>query len=170
MNDRKKILTEIDKGLSRSKDALTLFFRQLLVDGGVNIGVWSNLMNKYLRDPANGIRQNTKTISSESGNLCKALLNNDTMTWRTFTKAVRLLSYNTPYIRLELHYKISGRPMTVSKIVLVDRAKEIDLTKDIYDNSAEDVEDLQDKVIRLEARVAELEAQLAAVDKPPSEV
>jgi len=165
MSDRKRILSEPDKGLSQSKDVLTRFFRGILDDGNVGPGLWSNLMGKYLRDPMNGIRQDTKTISSESGNLCKALLNADTMTWRTFTKGIRLLSYLTVYVRLELHYKLFGKPAVVSKITLVNKQKEIDFTKEVSDNAEPDVQDFEDEISRLKARVLELETELAERDK-----
>ena len=167
MSDRKKILTEPDKGLSRSKDVLTRFYRTILDDGNVSPAIWHNLMGRYLRDPKNGIRQDTKTMSSESGNLCKALLQADTMTWRTFTKAIRMLSYLLTFARLELHYKLNGKPITVTKITLVDRSKEIDYTQEVTDSAEKDTQDYEDEVSQLKARIAELEAELANIDRPP---
>ena len=78
-----------------------------------------------------------------------------------------MLSYLLTFARLELHYKLNGKPITVTKITLVDRSKEIDYTQEVSESAEKDTQDYEDEVSQLKARIVELEEELAKLDRPP---
>lgn len=103
-SERLDILMTTDKGESRANDHLARTFRAILADLRIDPFYWRTLMKQFVEDPANGVAATSKDRSTAAGNLNKALLSN-TMTWKSFIRALRLLSYAVPYIRFEVHYQ-----------------------------------------------------------------
>lgn len=53
---------------------------------------WDNLIDAFLADSRNGIRQNEKDKHSARGNLQKELIANPNMSWKVFCKGLRLIN------------------------------------------------------------------------------
>jgi hypothetical protein len=111
-DDDQDLLKDPDKGVREARGILTGLWRQLLVMRDIDAWRWDKLMRKYLADPRNGIRNNSRDLSSARGNLNKELKRDD-MTFRVFLKA---LSFIDP-IRVVFSVKVTfanGRTYTVS--------------------------------------------------------
>lgn len=102
--ERFDILSMTDKGESRANDHLARTFRAILADLRIDPFYWRTLMKRFVEDPNNGVVATSKDRSTAAGNLNKALLSS-TMTWKSFIRGLRLLSYAVPYIRFEVHYQ-----------------------------------------------------------------
>lgn len=62
---------------------------------------WNTLLLAYLKDPRNGIPQNSKSLSSERGNLTKEIIKPE-MSWKVFVKGLRLLQVT----KIEFDFKV----------------------------------------------------------------
>lgn len=107
-NQRFDILSRSDKGESSAGDHLARTYRSILADLRVDPFHWRMLMKQFTEDPANGIGATAKDRSTTAGNLHKALLG-PRMTWKSFIRGLRLLSYVIPFIRIEVHYSKNGK-------------------------------------------------------------
>lgn len=75
------------------------------MNNSLNLQVWDQLMWAYLRDPKNGVKNNTKDMSSARGNLQKEILKSK-MTWKVFCKALRFLNvYRFDFVIRTYHAK-----------------------------------------------------------------
>ncbi len=88
-----------------SSSILSKLFQQILYSKGIaspNISnknssayvfsdKWTTLVEEYLSDSRNSIKQNIKDRSSARGNLQKEIIGNKGMSWKVFCKALRLL-------------------------------------------------------------------------------
>lgn len=81
------MLDDANKRVSEARGALSAMFRTILLKRNIDHYAWGQLMNAYLDDPANGIRNNSRDRSSGRGNLNKEL-NGAAMTWRVFRKGI----------------------------------------------------------------------------------
>lgn len=73
-----------------SRNTLARFWRTILADRQVSLIKWSGYMERYLSDPRNGVRQDSKSRSSARGNLNKELLK-AWISWKVFEKGLRFL-------------------------------------------------------------------------------
>lgn len=87
---------------------LAALFRRILSQIGMNGMRWSALMNDYLRDPQNGIPDNSRDQTSSRGNLMKELAK-DTMTWLVFLKALRFLQAIEVEFIVRIRWKVTKR-------------------------------------------------------------
>jgi hypothetical protein len=87
---RREILRMADKGVSLATNNVARLWRLVLKTMQVNPDVWLSMTNSYLRNPANGVPQNPRDMSTEKGNLDKALLDSS-MTWASLEKGLRML-------------------------------------------------------------------------------
>lgn len=76
--------------LSRS-DELATIWKQLSTDLGISPMSWRKLVDRWLMHPAQGVRDNPPDMSTERGNLRKALLIRNSYTWSTFEKGLGIL-------------------------------------------------------------------------------
>lgn len=86
----KEIVADTDKQVSKSRNPLAKLYRTILLDKGINHNTIDHYLNQYLDDPTLGIPKNSKDRSSERGNLLKQL-GKPTLSWKIFTKGLRLL-------------------------------------------------------------------------------
>lgn len=112
-DDKKDILEQKDKGISKARGALAMLFRTILYDLDITGPEWEVLMQRVLDDPRGPAPRNSKDRSSLKGNLNKAL-KGDRMSWKTFQKALRLLGPNR--LRLEAHLEWPKGTTTVHHI------------------------------------------------------
>jgi hypothetical protein len=112
--DRKnEILARVDKADFDTRDPLATIFRRILAELGIGILAWSQLMNRYLADPTNGIDQSPKKRSTERGNLDRRLFARS-MSWKAFRKALKMFSYITRSIHIEFAIEdLRGRKFKV---------------------------------------------------------
>lgn len=86
----KDVVVDTDKQISRSRNPLAKMYRTILLDLAINHSSIDHYLNQYLDDPRLRIPKNSKDRSSERGNLLKQL-GKDTLSWKIFTKGLRLL-------------------------------------------------------------------------------
>lgn len=87
---RKDILRMDDKGASLAGNNVARLWRLTLMTLRITPDKYNKLMDAYLTNAANGIPQNPRDISTEKGNLDKALLD-ERMTWASMEKGLRML-------------------------------------------------------------------------------
>lgn len=85
----------------------SVLFRTLLFDLRLGATELNRLITNYLDDDANGIPPNGNVRSSERGNIIKALAG-EAMSWKTFMKALQILSPVEMELNLKLTWK-NGR-------------------------------------------------------------
>src|SRR5690606_22611350 len=76
--------------LSR-RDELATIWRELSAEVGISPMSWRKLVDRWLMHPARGVWDNPPDMSTERGNLRKALLMRDSFTWSTFEKGLGIL-------------------------------------------------------------------------------
>lgn len=86
----KEVVVDTDKQISRSRNPLAKMYRTILLDLAINHSSIDHYLNQYLDDPRLRIPKNSKDRSSERGNLLKQL-GKDSLSWKIFTKGLRLL-------------------------------------------------------------------------------
>lgn len=93
-----------DGGVSSAKGYLAKLFRMLQKSAGVTLDQQNVLMDQWLRDPANGIPDNSSSQSSARGNIRKEIERNH-MTWRVFIKLLKWLRPDTIQFTVRLTWK-----------------------------------------------------------------
>lgn len=86
----KEVVVDTDKQISRSTNPLAKMYRTILLDLAIDHSSIDHYLNQYLDDPNLRIPKNSKDRSSERGNLLKQL-GKDTLSWKIFSKGIRLL-------------------------------------------------------------------------------
>ncbi len=90
--DTKRIIRYPDEiGPSDSRLGLKKLFTKIVDDLSINERKWRRLMDAYLRDPLNGIPNNTEEHVQARSAMNKNLITNDHMTWRVLCRALRFL-------------------------------------------------------------------------------
>ncbi|QDB71199.1 hypothetical protein CPT_Moabite_169 [Serratia phage Moabite] len=80
-----------DHEYSGPMNLLALMFRKVKGDLAINSAMWSNLMNRYLKDPRNEVTQTSRGRSSERSNLNRGLTHPE-MSIKVFIKGLRVLN------------------------------------------------------------------------------
>lgn len=83
---------------------LAALFRRILSQIGMNGMRWSALMNDFLRDPRNGVPDNSRDQTSSRGNIMKEFAK-DTMTFLVFCKGLRFLQAIRVDFIVRIHWK-----------------------------------------------------------------
>ncbi len=107
---RRDILDTDDRGVGSAENPLALLFRTILQQLDVNPFKWSHLLDRYLKDPRNGIPQTPKDRSSTRGNINKEL-RKPKITFSTFIKGLLLL--NPVSARFEVHLTWPNKTTTI---------------------------------------------------------
>lgn len=136
----RRVISADDKREGESKNILTKLFRRILKDRGITPSRWSQLMNRYLNDPANKIPLEGKKRSSDRNNLNKELARPN-MSLNVFMKGLRLLNPVRARITLDLewHFGITTQHVVTFAINKDDReeynkiVKEDDKVSDTVD-------------------------------------
>lgn len=88
--DTKRIIRYPDEiGPSDARLGLKRLFSKIIDDLSVNERKWKRLMDAYLRDPLNGIPNNTEDHVQARSAMNKNLITNDQMTWRVLPRGLR---------------------------------------------------------------------------------
>ncbi len=90
--DTKRIIRYPDEiGPSDSRLGLKKLFTKIIDDLSINERKWKRLMDAHLRDPLNGIPNNTEDHVQARSAMNKNLITNEQMTWRVLCRALRFL-------------------------------------------------------------------------------
>lgn len=116
-----QMITAVNNNFVRApapKGVLAKLFRKLCVALDLGAFGWQQLMQQYLDNPANGVKNNPKDRATARGNLNKELIR-ETLSWKVFLKAVRFFgAVRADFtVRLELP---SGK-VVKSTVTMVDR-------------------------------------------------
>mgnify|MGYP000085355068 FL=1 len=111
----KEVIMDHDKQVGMSRNALAKLFRTLLLDLNIKHHDLDQYIVRYLDDPTNAVPRNNKDRSSEKGNLLKQL-GKDAITWRIFTKGLKLL--RPKQVRLILEFTDQKNITTVHSVDL----------------------------------------------------
>lgn len=114
-NEISEMLKSDDKGVSEAKGALSILFRQILLDINLSTIQWNSLMVDYLKNPRNGIPPNGRDRSTARGNLNKEL-RRPSMTWRNFMRGLAFL--NPVKIKFEIHLTWRNKETTIHSLSL----------------------------------------------------
>lgn len=108
-------------------------YQDILISSSKNnpIQLWAYYMDKYVKNPANEVEQDKKSLSSARGNINKEL-HKQSMTWRVFCKGLRFFQIFNFKITIEFKRKDTGESYIYSR--------DIDLVSD-YNVKEEDDED-----------------------------
>lgn len=109
----KEIFDSHDKKALESEGLLTRLLRQMFIDIDLTLGEYNSKMVEYLNDPRNRIPQTAHARSSERGNMLKDI-SNTRMSWRAFTKQIRLLAPIS--VRFEIHAQWKFKKRTITSI------------------------------------------------------
>jgi hypothetical protein len=96
-----RILSLDDRGVSEARNAPAKLFRSILCELHIDRLTWDRLMRNFLTDPRSGIPNNPTKRSSERSNLNRAL-SKETVTWKMFRKALRVLNPANVEYQLDL--------------------------------------------------------------------
>ena len=100
----KSLLENPDKRIGYARNTLAMVWRDILAKQNMTLSGWDMSMENYLRNPRNGIMQDSKSKSSARGNLNKELTR-DVMSWRVFEKGLRFLGPVRVRMRIELEWQ-----------------------------------------------------------------
>lgn len=84
------MLTSPTKDINNATGILSQLWRMMLVDLNIGPRHWNILMERYLHNPYNGVRDNAQDRTYTRGNLTKELNQRD-MSWNVFMKGLRFL-------------------------------------------------------------------------------
>ena len=116
-NGTRKIWETHDRGEGVSENLITQVFKRALNILDIDGNVWPVLMDRYLNDPTNNIPSDPKIRSSERGNLNKAL-SYSRMTWGSFMKGMKFISYLCTHIELQFIIRPRRGPEIRERYVL----------------------------------------------------
>ncbi len=100
----KSLLENSDKRIGYARNTLAMVWREILAKQNMSLSGWDMSMERYLRNPRNGIMQDSKSKSSARGNLNKELTR-DVMSWRVFEKGLRFLGPVQVRMKIELEWQ-----------------------------------------------------------------
>lgn len=121
-DDEKKCIWKGEAG-----DELTSFFRSIfeyrlsVTAEGYIEHFWKRLMDDYIKDPSNGVAQNSKDQSSARGNFTKAFIDAN-MTWKTFKQGLKFLGVKNAKFEIQLDW--GNNNITVHNINILLAAKQ----------------------------------------------
>lgn len=115
------LLTMDDKYLYASGNAITQLFRQILLDLNVTREKYESYIDNYLRNPYNGVGEDSKQRSNHRSNLLKEL-NENRMTWNVFNKGLRFLGV--------IRYEFIIRPKITNSITRTEQITEHKMQND----------------------------------------
>jgi len=110
------VLRDVNKKKHDAKGILAYMYRDLLSSMGISLDRYYDLLNRWIKDPANGIPDDGRTRSTERGNLLKAIFADD-MTWNSFLKAIKIHRPKRLIITVALDFG-SNRPMPTTQVKL----------------------------------------------------
>lgn len=102
-DDTKRIIKYADEqGPTDSRSAIKTLFSKIIDDLSINDRKWRRLMENYLRDPTNGIPNNTDEHVQQRSSINKNFLSNESMTWVMLCRALRFIRVKRFRISLTL--------------------------------------------------------------------
>ena len=142
-----KMINAVNKNFVDSPPAqgvLAKLFRKIVADLDIGAFGWSQLMQAYLDNRANGIAQNAKDRSTARGNLNKEL-NRGQLSWKVFLKAIRFFGAVRADFTVKLWFankKVTEHTVTMFDRVPVKRGKDpyepsedrVGLSKPLFDD------------------------------------
>jgi len=110
------VFKDDDFGINRTRDFLTRFWRQILLEVNMDPLTLTEKMDAFMRNPRNRHIMRGKSIQSLRGNLRKALLKEDKLSWRNFERGLVLL--NPVSAEFEVKLKWGNGQTTVHKTIV----------------------------------------------------
>lgn len=98
------MLMSPNKEINVATGILSQLWRMMLVDLNIGPRHWNILMERYLHNPFNGVRDNAQDRTYTRGNLTKELNQRD-MSWNVFMKGLRFLGAHQVQLSLNLKRK-----------------------------------------------------------------
>lgn len=89
-SNMRSVLEDKNKKIPASGNLITELFRTILLEEGITVKIYENLMRRYLHNPNSGIEDNATARNNHRGNLTKELSSNN-MTFRSLMKGLRVL-------------------------------------------------------------------------------
>lgn len=109
------------------KGVLAQLFRQLWAEMNTGAFGWSQLMQQYLNNPANGVKNNAKDRATARGNLNKELFR-EKLSWNVFMKAMRFFDAIKVTFTVKMEFR-TGKTIE-SSVVIVERQPKRRVTVD----------------------------------------
>jgi len=131
--DQFDLFKQPDYGISRSRDALTSLWRQMLHDLNIDPLTITEKMNEFMRNPRNRHLMLGRSMQSLRGNMRKALLKEDHLSWRWFDRGMRLLGPDWYQVEITCGWRNGLETV---------HSKRIDLHDPSYDEMADDEPDI----------------------------
>lgn len=100
------------------KGVLARLFRDLWIELGAGAFGWSQLMQQYLNNPANGVKNTAKDRATARGNLNKELFR-EKLSWNVFMKAIRFFDPVKATFTVKLEFR-TGKTIE-SSVAIVER-------------------------------------------------
>lgn len=95
-----RIVSRDDKGINEAKGILSILYRRILFDLGVDAATLEQYLDRWVHDPNGPVKQTTKKITQARGNYIKKMIEPEVMTWKSFSDLLMMLYPN--YIKIEI--------------------------------------------------------------------
>ena len=102
--DKPDLLSEDGYGISRARDLPCAIWRTMLRDLNVGPLTWLQMLNVFIAHPRTRQMMRGKSMSSLRGNMRKALLINNRMSWRWLERGIYVLAPTKAEFVIKLHW------------------------------------------------------------------
>nr|DAT15825.1 MAG TPA: hypothetical protein [Caudoviricetes sp.] len=113
------VLKDPSKLVALAQNELSRMFRTMLNDLEIGSKKFTNLTNKYLDNPHNGVKSDRTSRNNNRGNLMKEL-SNPNMSWNVFMKSIRFLgAYKFAFI-MRITRKVGTEDITTEHVLYAE--------------------------------------------------
>lgn len=128
-----QMITAVNNNFVRApapKGVLAKLFRKLCVALDLGAFGWQQLMQQYLDNPANGVKNNPKDRATARGNLNKELIR-ETLSWKVFLKAIRF--FGAVRADFTVRLELPNGKVVKSTVTMIDRVPVKSKRQDPYE-------------------------------------
>lgn len=137
--NKRSLLESPHKGVDAAENPLARLWRQILRDLGMEPYRWQQLMDRFLKNPRNGIPSTSRDQSSARGNLNKELFKTR-LTFPTMMRGLALLDPRK--IRFEVHMTWNNGKTTVHGVDVLTRRSVLEHGQAHIDAMPDEIDDM----------------------------
>lgn len=100
-------------------NTLARLFRKIVAEESISATQWSALLESYVRNPVNGVPQNSRDVTAAIGTLQRELLKSR-MSWSVFRKGLNLLNPKQVDYILEMRWSNKPGDVTTHNVTMRD--------------------------------------------------
>lgn len=117
----RQIFSSDDKAVKDARGPLSILYRRILYDLGINAQTIEQQLERWIKDPKGPVKQTTKKITQARGNYTKKMIE-PTMTWKSFMDLVMMLypKFITIEVKLNWGTDKNGNPIETRHPLTMD--------------------------------------------------